>query len=97
VFDGGCSDEGIGEPDAALSADSSGLFCHCAFNRNLAKRCQESAHKVGGGITCAEFCSGDYRVVQSVFAGRKQVGTSEVIDEDVGIDEYVSHGPIHLG
>ena len=97
MFDCGCSDEGVGKPNAALSANSSGSFCHCAFNRNLAKRCQECAHKVRSGITCEEFSSGDYRVVQPVFGGRKLVGASEVIDEDVGIDEYVSHGPILLG
>jgi hypothetical protein len=35
--------------------------------------------------------------VQSVTAGSELAGASEVIDEDVGVDEDVRHDPIRRG
>lgn len=97
VFDCGCCDEGVGEPDAALSADSAGTFGHRAIDRDLPERSKEGADQIGGGVAGEELGTSYDRVVQPVTAGRELSGASEVVDEDIGVDEDVSHDPSRPG
>lgn len=97
VFDGSCRNDGVGQTDAALSTDSASAFRHRAIDRDLPERGKESADQIGGSVARKELGSGDDRVTQSVTAGNEPASASEVVDEDVGVDEDVSHDPIHPG
>lgn len=96
MFDSGCCDEGVGETNPALSTDPPGSFRHGTVDGNLSKRCQQCAHQIGSCIAGKEFSPGDYRVMQPVPAGSELLSSSQVIDQNVGVDEDVSHGPIRL-
>ena len=53
----------------------------------------ERGRLVNGG----QLRPGDHRVVEPVAAGTEPLSPSERVDVDIGIDEDVSHDPIHRG
>ena len=91
VFNGRGRDQGIGETQSELSRDPTSPFGHGPVNEELAKRCEQFGRQVRRCIAREEFGSSDHRVVQSVTARRELAGATEVIDEDVCIDEKISH------
>ena len=97
VLDGCCCDESVRKADTDLSPDSSSSFRHLTVDGNLPKRSEQRAHKVRSSIAGGEFGSGDDRIVQSVASRSEFSSTSQMVDEDVGVDQNVSHGPIRLG
>ena len=91
VFNGRGGDQGIGETQSELSRDSTGSLGHRAVNDELAKRGEQFRRKVRRYIAREELGSSDHRVVQSVTAGLDLAGATEVVDEDICVDEKVSH------
>ncbi len=91
VFNGRGSDQGIRETQSELSRDSTSPFSHGAVNEELAKWGEQFGRQVRRCIAREELRSTDHRVVQSVTARPELSGTTEVVDEDVCVDEKVSH------
>ncbi len=97
VFEGRCGDECVGEPDPGLSADPSGSLGDGAIDDDLAERGQQEGGQIRGCVSSEELGSGDDGIVKSVTARLQLVGPSQVVDEHVGVDKDVSHGPTRLG
>ena len=97
VLDRGCCDESVGKAESALSSNPPSPFRYHPVDSDFPKWSKECAHQVGGGVAGKELGSGDDRVVDPVTAGSQFPGAAQVVDEDVGVDEKVSHDPIRRG
>ena len=93
VFQCGGCDECVGESYAGVAADSPCAFGDCAVDGQLAERRQELADRVGSGGAGEQLGPCDHGVGQPVLAGDEWLGAAEVVNEDVGVDQDVSHGP----
>jgi hypothetical protein len=96
VLDCGCGNESVRKTNSGLSPDPTRAFRYRAIDRELPEWSKNRARQIRGGVACEQLRSGDDRIVQSVTARRQLASTSEVVDEDVRVDEDVSHDPIRL-
>ena len=91
VFNRGCGDEGIGKSDSELSRDPTGALGHGPVDAKFSEGREQLNGEVRRGVAGEEFCAGDHRVVEPVATGYERSCASEVVDEDVGVDEEISH------
>ena len=85
------SDQGVGKANTELSRDAASAFGYSAVNVEFSERSEELAREVSGGVAGEQFGAGDDRVVQSMAAGLEGDSAAEMVDEDVRVDEEVSH------
>ena len=94
---GGGSDERIGHPDPRLPTDTPGLLGDRTIDGQLPERGEEASDEVGRCGPGDQFGPRNDGVVEAVTSGSQLRCASEVVDEDVGIDEEVSHGTNRRG
>lgn len=85
-------DQGVGKPEPELPGDAPGALRDRSINRDLAEGSQQACDERAGGGAGEQLRSRDDRVVQAVPSWLELCRASQVIDEDVGVDEQVSHG-----
>lgn len=68
--------------------------CMTTVYRIIPKRGRPDADQIGGGVAGEELGVPDDRVMQSVTAGGKLSCPPKMVNEDVGIDEDISHDRI---
>jgi len=91
VLDGGRGDEGVGKSDSELLRDPTGTLGHSPVDAEFSERRKQLAGEVRRGVAGEEFGAGDHRVVEPVATGYESNRAAEVVDEDVGVDEEISH------
>lgn len=91
VFNRGRGDEGVGKPDSELSRDPTGALGHGPVDAKFSEGREQLNGEVRCGVAGEEFCAGNHRVVEPVATGYESCCSSEVVDEDVGVDEEISH------
>ena len=91
MFNCGRGDKCVGKSDPELPRDPTGPLGHSTVDAELSERREQLAGEVRSGVAGEEFGSGDHRVVEPVPTGCKSNRAAEVVDEDVGVDEKVSH------
>ena len=87
----GRGDEGVGKSDSELPRDPTGALGHSPVDAEFSERREQLAEEVRGGVAGEEFGAGDHRVVEPVATGYESNSAAEVVDEDVGVDEEISH------
>lgn len=93
----GRGDESIGKTDSCLSRNAPGPLGHNPVDRHLAEWSEELGSHVSGRVPREQFSSGDDRIVQSMLSRPQFHRTTQMVDEDIGIDEDVSHGSRYPG
>lgn len=90
-------DESVGHPKTALAPDASGALRDGAVDGHLPERGEHTSGNVGSRCPRKELGTGDDRVVKPVAARLELDGAAEVVDEDVGVNQNVRHGPTRRG
>jgi len=87
VFERSGRDERIGKAQAELTGHSARTFCHVAIDRKLPERGEQLHDGVGSSAPGEQLRSRHDRVVQPVTTRLQLHRASQVVDEDVGVDE----------
>jgi hypothetical protein len=93
----GRSDESVGQANPALSSDLPSPFSHLSIYRKLSEWSQQSARLLRRRRTGKQLRSRDHRVVQSMLTRFELHGAAQVVDENVGVHQQISHDPTHRG
>lgn len=91
VFDRRGCDERIGQPRPELSNDPPGPLCDGAVDVEFAERPEHSSREFGRRVPGEQLGTGDNGVAETVTLRADLADASEVVNEDVGVDEEVSH------
>ena len=91
VFDRGRGDQRVRSRDACLAANAAGALRDAAVHRQFAKRIQKSLDKRRSDVAGKQLAASDDRVVDPVPAGLELAGAAQMVDEDVRVDQEVSH------
>ena len=91
VFESGSCDERVGQTCPELSNESSGPLGDGAVDVKLAERREELRREIGRGVAGEQLGTRDHRIAETVTLRPQFPRASEVVDEDVGVDEEVSH------
>lgn len=73
------------------SRDPTGALGHGPVDAKFSEGREQLNGEVRCGVAGEEFCAGNHRVVEPVATGYESCCSSEVVDEDVGVDEEISH------
>lgn len=87
----GGGDECVGQSDPELQRDATGALGHSAVDGEFSERRKQLSGEVRGCVASEEFGSRDYRVVEPVPTGYESNRAAKMVDEDVGVDEKISH------
>ncbi len=87
----GRCDERVGESDSELPRDPAGALGHSPVDAEFSERREQLGGEVCGGAAGEEFGAGNHRVVEPVATGYESTSAAQVVDEDVGVDEEISH------
>ena len=74
-----------------------GLLGNRSIDWQLSKRTEQPSHDRSGSRASEQLCPRDHGVEQPVATRTKLVCAAQVVDEDVRVDQDVSHGPTHVG
>ena len=91
VFERRGRDQRVRQPSAELSNDPPGPLSNRAVDVELAKRCEQSSREIGRSVAGEHLGTRHNGVAETVTLRSEFTRASEVVDEDVGIDEQVSH------
>lgn len=91
VLNGGRGDECVGKSDSELPHDPTGALGHSTVDAELSERREQLTGEVRSGVADEEFGAGDHRLVEPVPTGYGSNYAAEVVDENVGVDEKISH------
>ena len=91
VFESGRCNERVGKPCPELSNDPAGSLGHGAVDVKLAERREELRREIGCGVASEQLGTRHHRVAETVALRPELARSSQVVDEDVGVDEEVSH------
>ena len=87
----GGGDECVGQSDPELPRNATGALGHCTVDGEFFERREQLSGEVRGCVAGEEFGSRDYRVVEPVPTGYESDLAAKMVDEDVGVDEKISH------
>ena len=93
VLKGSRSYQGVRKTQASVVSQSSGALCDVSVYRKLAKGCEQLRDRFCRRRSREQLGAGHHGVVQPVRARPKLCSSAQVIDEDVGVDEQISHVP----
>ena len=91
VFEGGRGDERIGQSRPMFAGDPARPLGHRAGDVELSERCEGLHRQIGRGVAGEQLSTRDDRVAEAMALRLELARTAEVVDEDVGVDEKVSH------
>ncbi len=91
VFESGRCDKRVGKPCPELSNDPAGSLGDGAVDVKLAERREELRREIGCGVASEQLGTRHHRVAETVALRPELARASQVVDEDVGVDEEVSH------
>ena len=85
------SDERVRKSGSELSSDTTGSLRYCAVDGEFTEGGEQLARQVRGRIAGKELRAGHDRVVEPMSAGDEGDRATEMVDEDVGVDQKISH------
>ena len=96
MLDGSSCDERIWESDPGFPPDSASAFSDNPIDFDLPKRSKNNRNRITGRVTSKQFCPGDNGKMEPMRLGFERPRATKVVDEDIGVDQIVSHDPIRL-
>ena len=98
MLDSGGCDEGIGGSDRKDPTQPARPLGDRPIHWDLAKRGQQSLDAaLIGGSTGIQLAAGDHGIGRAVEIELQSVSASQMIDQDVRVDQDLSHAPTHRG
>jgi hypothetical protein len=97
AFKSGCRDESIRHTKSGFPPNPSSTFGDRPIHWEFTEGSEDARRQVGPGGAREEFRPGDHRIVKSVSGRFEFSRASQVVDEDVGVYEDVSHDPTRRG
>lgn len=85
------SDERVGKSNSELPSDPTGSFSDRTVDREFSEGREQLARQVRGGVAGEELCAGHDRVVQPMPAWDESGRATEMVDENVSIDQEIRH------
>ncbi len=91
VLDRRRRDQCIGKPDSEVTGDTSTTLGDSTIHWNLAERGKKPNGEVGSGVAGDELRPRDHGEVHPMASGPQLHCAAKMVDEDIGVDEDVSH------
>ena len=97
MLDRGRGDERVGKADAGVPTYPSRTLGNSPVDGHLSQRAEQGGDDVGRRCAGEQLGASDHRVMQPMPARSEFDGPTQMVDEDIGIDEDVSHDPTRRG
>ena len=86
-----CSDERVGKSDSELPSDPTGSLGYRTVDSEFSEGSEQLARQIRGGVAGKELCAGHDRVVEPMSPRDEGDCATEMVDENVGIDQEIRH------